>query len=155
MKNNKKGFTLLELLIVVAIIGILIAISVVFLGDAKNRGGDAGKIRALAEVRTALNAYFNDATGGNGLYPSGTNLDTLVSNKYIVSIDKSIIYQGTDLSGNSCGNAEGCPSYHLAVKLASKDNKVLSSDKDSNDVFSGSSDCINTGSVDLCYDVTP
>ncbi len=148
--NKNKAFTLIELVVVVGIIGLLIAISVAFLGDAKSRGGDAGKIRALGEVRNALNAYFNDAGigGGNGGYPPGSNpsvLSVLKDGKYILAIDPSIFYYNSD--GRS---------FHLAVILTA-DNKVLTTDSDSSVLgFPGlSANCLTEGSLpDRCYDIT-
>lgn len=74
--NNKKGFTLAELLIAVAIIGILVAVSIpVFtskLNDARV-ATDKANIRAakaaatakyLGEEMTAGTAYYYDANAG-------------------------------------------------------------------------------------------
>lgn len=66
-KNNKKGFTLAELLIVVAIIGVLVAISIpVFTSQLEKarEATDAANIRAAyAEVMTA--ALTEDTTTSN------------------------------------------------------------------------------------------
>lgn len=47
----KKGFTLLELLVVVAIIGLLAAVVMASLNAARNKGGDAG---VQANLRNAI-----------------------------------------------------------------------------------------------------
>ncbi|WP_443665254.1 competence type IV pilus major pilin ComGC [Dysosmobacter sp.] len=63
--TNKKGFTLMEMLIVVAIIAVLVAIAIpTFSGQLKkaNEATDAANIRA-AYAEAALNALENDGTG--------------------------------------------------------------------------------------------
>lgn len=65
-KNNKKGFTLAELLVVVAIIGVLVAISIpVFTSqlEKSREGVDAANIRsAYAEVMTDAVSGKTDTT---------------------------------------------------------------------------------------------
>lgn len=158
--KTKHGFTLIELIVVIAIIALLTTVVIASLNSARQKGSDAGKIRALAEVRNALNVYFNDSMGGNGTYPVGNNLTILVTKKYITgSIDSNIKYQGTSANGIACSSGTGCVSYHLAVPLTGTDNKVLASDKDSMDGgINGKHNCeIETAlsTPDSCYDVTP
>nr|WP_307991000.1 prepilin-type N-terminal cleavage/methylation domain-containing protein [uncultured Niameybacter sp.] len=68
--NNKKGFTLAELLIVVAIIGILVAISIpIFtskLGDAKEATDQANERAAKAAAATEV--LGGDATSKTYYY---------------------------------------------------------------------------------------
>lgn len=148
----KSGFTLLELLVVVAIVGILIAITMVMLSDAKSKGKDTAKIQTLSDIRKSLQLYATDKGG----FPS--SLDSLVSGKYISSIDSAILYTGKDNSGGICGN-NLCSSYHLAIPLTSANNTVLKSDADVVDsVIDGTnSTCKTGGSIaqNLCYDITP
>ena len=68
MKNmlNRKGFTLIEILIVVAIIGILASVVVVGLGPAQKRGRDSRRVSDLRSVQNALELYY----GKNGQYPT-------------------------------------------------------------------------------------
>ena len=67
MKNlfSKKGFTLIEILIVVAIIGILASVVVVGLGPAQKKGRDSRRVSDLRSVQNALELYY----GKNGQYP--------------------------------------------------------------------------------------
>jgi prepilin-type N-terminal cleavage/methylation domain-containing protein len=161
MNINKKGFTIMELLIVVAIIALITAIVLGSLGTAKQRGTDTGKIRSVAEIRNALNIYFNDSTayGGNGSYPAGNGTSSLVNAlvpKFISSIDPNILYQSAYTNSSAC--LSNCAFYHLAVPLES-DNVVLKSDKDLNDgLINGTVDnCISgtASNPDRCYDITP
>ena len=144
MKKYKKGFTLLELIVVIAIIGILAAITVAFLGDAKNRGNDTGKIQALMEARKALQMYYADKNG----FPTSTT--TLVSSGYISSIDSRIIYDGITCTDN-------CQSYHMGIVLTDPANSVFKSDADvDTTIIKGlSSNCLGGTGVDLCYDLVP
>ncbi|MCK4799422.1 prepilin-type N-terminal cleavage/methylation domain-containing protein [Candidatus Parcubacteria bacterium] len=62
-KLNEKGFTLIELLVVIAIIGILASIVLVSLNDARNRGYDAEIKAELAQIRNAVEMFYDDEGG--------------------------------------------------------------------------------------------
>lgn len=63
-QNNKKGFTLLELLIVIAIIAILSVILILVLNPAETlrKSRDAQRISDLNTVKTALGLYMTATT---------------------------------------------------------------------------------------------
>ena len=67
---NRKGFTLIEILIVVAIIGILASIVLVGLGPARQSGQDARRLADLRQVQTSLELHYRAI----GAYP-----DTIIS----------------------------------------------------------------------------
>jgi len=54
-----EGFTIIELLAVIAIIGVLAAIVLVRTGSARKEGEDAAVKTALREVRNAAELYYN------------------------------------------------------------------------------------------------
>ena len=78
MKNlTKKGFTLVELLVVISIIGLLSTIAIVSLGSARAKSRDTKRIADMKQISTALEQYYSDLGG----YPAvGTMLATWVSN---------------------------------------------------------------------------
>ncbi len=65
IKNERKGFTLIEILIVVAIIAILASVVLVGLGPTQQAGRDARRLSDLHEVQNGLELYYNK----NGAYP--------------------------------------------------------------------------------------
>jgi prepilin-type N-terminal cleavage/methylation domain-containing protein len=71
--GRKKGFTILELLIVVAIIGILTAATLVLLSDTRARGRDAKRLSDMREIEKALNLYYSS----NQNFPTSVSTTTL------------------------------------------------------------------------------
>jgi prepilin-type N-terminal cleavage/methylation domain-containing protein len=61
----KKGFTLIEILIVIAIIAILASIVLVGLGPTQRAGRDARRVSDLRQVQNGLELYYNKC----GYYP--------------------------------------------------------------------------------------
>jgi type IV pilus assembly protein PilA len=74
MRNKQKGFSLIELLIVVAIILIIAAIAIPNLLRSKMAANEASAVGSLRTINTACVAY--STTYGSG-YPSGTSLSKL------------------------------------------------------------------------------
>lgn len=56
----KKGFTLIELIVVIAIIGVLSTLVINNLNDARVRARDAKRKEELSSLKTALRMYYND-----------------------------------------------------------------------------------------------
>jgi type II secretion system protein G len=71
-KTNQKGFTIIELLVVIVIIGILVALTLPNLFSAQARGRDTDRKNELKNLQQKLETYFND----NDEYPAAlSNLD--------------------------------------------------------------------------------
>lgn len=70
---NKKGFTLVEILVVLGIIGLLGILATVMLSSARVRSRDAKRLSDMARVQTALELYFND----HNSYPLQTDAAAL------------------------------------------------------------------------------
>ncbi|MDD5773171.1 MAG: prepilin-type N-terminal cleavage/methylation domain-containing protein [bacterium] len=68
MFKNEKGFTLIELMIVIAILGILAAVAIPNFLNARGKAQDAAALSTLEAVKTAMEMYAAD----NGVYPTLT-----------------------------------------------------------------------------------
>lgn len=133
-KNTRTGFTILELLVVVAIIGLMTSITLFMLTDAREKGRDSRRFDDLAQIKHAIELYSSDH---NALYPSGNNLTVLVNGDYLKFIPTDPLdtgvytytYQATDFSGNACTSV-ACPSYVLKGVLEQEEQEALVSDVD-------------------------
>ena len=69
-ENSQAGFTLLEVLLVVAIIAILAGIVIIAINPGKNLG-DSRNAQRSADVTTILNGVYQYALDNNGTLPTG------------------------------------------------------------------------------------
>jgi prepilin-type N-terminal cleavage/methylation domain-containing protein len=65
---KRTGFTLIEILVVIAIIASIIAIAIPNYLSARQRASDVKKKEEMASIKTALRLYYNDYNN----YPGGT-----------------------------------------------------------------------------------
>src|SRR5688500_9887067 len=99
MQKNQKGFTIIELLVVIVIIGILVALALPNLFSAQARGRDTDRKNELKNLQTRLETHFND----NGSYPS-TNTAAMVTalggaatdDEYVDPRNNAYTYASTD-----------------------------------------------------------
>jgi type II secretion system protein G len=70
MKSQEStlGFTLLELLVVIAVIGLLSSIIIVSMNSTRGKARDARRKGDLKQIQTALEMYYNE----NNAYPPST-----------------------------------------------------------------------------------
>jgi type II secretion system protein G len=178
-KKSVAGFTLIELMVVIAIIGILASIITVSLQSSRAKGRDAKRLSDVRTIQLALEEYYND----NGYYPSslvGTIAPTYLptvpcdpnSNASCSVPYKYTSYNLTSVSGGSsnCGLYH-VVKYHVGAALEDSTNSALSQDADfvagaTYTACSGTTDfngnannptpCVGSTAAitDLCYDVT-
>jgi prepilin-type N-terminal cleavage/methylation domain-containing protein len=65
----QKGFTLIEILIVVAIIAILASVVLIGLGPTQQSGRDARRLSDLSQAQNGIELYYQKC----GYYPGGVN----------------------------------------------------------------------------------
>jgi len=66
--NKSKGFTIIELIVVIAIIAVLATIVLVNVTSYINKGKDSSIKGNMANMMTIAAAYYDSTTGGNGDY---------------------------------------------------------------------------------------
>jgi general secretion pathway protein G len=102
-KQNARGFTLIEMLVVVALIGILATIAVGQYQRSIVRAKEAALRENLFVMRSQISNYFAD----KGEYPF--DLQSLVDEKYLRKIPKDPITRSADtwvVTHSDIGNEE-------------------------------------------------
>jgi prepilin-type N-terminal cleavage/methylation domain-containing protein len=133
---RKAGFTLIELMIVVAIIGILAAIAIPKFAELIRKSGEGASKGNLGSLRSAMTIYYGDM---EGVYPSNPAALT-IAGKYLSTVpnaktpnyhaDSSGIVLGnqatgiTDLGGWIYDSLNSDPQYgNLFVNCSHTDSK--------------------------------
>lgn len=136
-KNKQRGFTLLELLVVIGIIGLLASIITVNLTGARKRARDTKRISDARQMQTAMEEYY----GKNAKYPA--TIGDLITGQQIPMWPRDpLAPSGTVCTANSdnCywyasytpSGANGPQSYHLGTSLEEMNSLVVNQDRDCN-----------------------
>ncbi|MCK4918451.1 MAG: type II secretion system protein [Candidatus Pacebacteria bacterium] len=145
-KNDKKnrfltGFTLTELLVAIAIIGIMSSVVLTSMSGARERAKDGRRISDIKQIHLALELYYDV----NSSYPSEVYGGELVD----------FLKISDDPDGGEYEYWSDGQNFHLGAVLQ-QSNKLLDEDDDAiSDFYGASTDCGTSAGVDMCYDVTP
>lgn len=105
---KQKGFTIIELLIVIVVIGILATITAIALGGANERARDAKRESDAKSLQTAIEAYY---TIGNSNYPTLDDMnDTTFREDNFQGLDDSV-YQDPNADDDQLASAAAANVY--------------------------------------------
>jgi len=122
-QRKENGFTLLELLIVIAIVGILVSIGVVSYSQAQKKSRDSRRTSDVKAIQSAWEQYYADNAGQypatctvSATYlPAGLPTDPKTGDAYSVSCSDTTYCFCGEMEGGT-GNADGTCSYSAATK---------------------------------------
>jgi general secretion pathway protein G len=129
----RKGFTLVEILVVIGIIGLLAVFLVPNLLGARDRAKEAGVKGVMHNVQLAIEAYQME----NDVYPLGTNIaveslcrNYLMAGGYVASVPKNPFtgkeYTDADVAGRVVYNyTDSTGAYTLTGYKRNGTSKVL------------------------------
>jgi len=158
MKDKKRGFTLLELLVVVAIIAVIVSVTLVVLSDSRDKGADAAIKANLNTIRGQSELFYSN--NSNSFLPSGgTDVSGICpsynpSGTSMFSNDKTIsdaIVEAVKRGGNGSACYNSSINWAVAIGLKSDANTAWCVDSGGNSklVSSVPASAINSGTL-LC-----
>ena len=127
--NFKKGFTLIEIIIVIGIMAVLTAIIIPSLTAVRAKNRDTERIADIGTIQLGLLNYYSK----NDYYP--TSIDPAVNSDILQYITHDALYDSygslytyVPLTRNSDGGVP-CTSYHLGAVLEAPNGQIDQNDK--------------------------
>jgi len=144
LKNKSKGFTIVELLIVIVVIGILATLVIVTFTGIQQKARDSKRKTDIGAVQAALESYYSS----NNTYPTFADLNDSTwrtahmkgfdanalqdpksnSNQVVASMPASGYAYVYTVTPASCSDADGsstpCTNYTISAKLESDGSTV-------------------------------
>jgi len=91
--SNNKGFTLIEVLVVIAIIGLLSSVIVIGLGGARSKARDARRIADVRSIQSALEVDYTAVSGYPAAIPSNAPQNDPQGAGYVYELDGTENYK--------------------------------------------------------------
>lgn len=116
MKYNKlqnKGFSLIELMVSIAIVAILTALIIVNIASSRAKARDAKRISDIAQIQLALEQYFTK----NGQYPNVDQYNNIIFTSYISVKPKDPLTNSTADYVYAPDSGNNYYDYLLRIKL--------------------------------------
>lgn len=125
LNKNKRGFTIVELLIVIVVIGILAALVITTFNGIQQKGRDTERQTDIKALHGQLEAYYAQ----NGRYPTSNDLGTNSANNVtfigtnMKGLDKEALRDPKGTSGDfSLLSAPGANKYSYVPSPSGCDN---------------------------------
>ena len=137
LKNKSKGFTIVELLIVIVVIGILATLVLVTFTGIQQKARDSKRKTDLGAVQAALETYYSS----NNTYPTLAHLQSsswLSSN--LKGFDAAALQDPKGASNSTVGSSTSATQYGYVVTAA---DGTLASPTTCDDGSSASNPCTN------------
>jgi general secretion pathway protein G len=132
-KRQSKGFTLLELLVVISIIGILLALGTVAFSTAQKKSRDAKRRGDVKAMRDGFEQYYAQnggyaacatMSGDDTIFPGGAPMDPKDSSAYdcvyLADPDSFCVCTELETGGGNSGGAP-CPNSGLPLGVPADD----------------------------------
>lgn len=119
---KKWGFTLIEFLIVIVVIGILATIVIVLFNNASMKARDTKRLGDIRQIQTALESYYNRNAGYPSALTAGNSFVDANGEIYMAKIPKDP--KLTESGHEYTYTANGANSYILTYTLASGANNI-------------------------------
>lgn len=144
-----RGFTVMELLVVMAIMGVLYTVVMSSVGDSRSKGRDSKRIADISLIQLILEKYYDEYSKYPNLLSELSSYDSSVPEKD----PQDVVYKYAPLNSDKTSCSNKCQFYHLGASLEN-DNSVLEDDEDLNSVASGGFNGGDTNNT-FIYDVIP
>lgn len=138
LKNKSKGFTIVELLIVIVVIGILATLVIVTFTGIQQKARDSKRKTDLSAIQAALESYYSS----NNTYPTLAHLqDSSWISTNMKGFDTKALQDPKGSSGSTIGGTSSATQYGYVVTAG--DTSTFSTPTTCSDADGASNPCVN------------
>lgn len=133
--NRRNGFTIIEVIITIVIIGILLGIGIMSFANSQNRAKKEQAIAVADKVKLVLDSYYSEKDRfpkEQTVLVSYLNSKSQTETATLFGNTTNFVYAATTASGGTCAETgiNKCEKYTITVKKAawlggSSDNDVV------------------------------